>query len=114
MSNDLNRVGPTPWATRLFPRVSTRSAVGTLFFLNGVLLASWASEIPSIRNTLQLPVGLLAVALFGLPLGSVAVLPLITVGLRILGARGVGGRRGPAGGPDAGAGDPDTGSARPL
>ena len=64
--------------------------MGALFFLNGVLLASWASEIPSISHTLQLPVGLLALALFGLPLGSVAVLPLITVGLRTLGARSVG------------------------
>ena len=90
MSNDLDRVGPAPWATRLSSRVSARSAVGALFFLNGVLLASWASEIPSISHTLQLPVGLLALALFGLPLGSVAVLPLITVGLRTLGARGVG------------------------
>lgn len=47
-----------------------RIAVGTLFFLQGLCFATWASRIPSIQQQLSLSESLLGVILFALPLGS--------------------------------------------
>lgn len=47
-----------------------RLAVGTLFFLQGLCFASWASRIPSIQQQLAISDALLGVILFALPLGS--------------------------------------------
>ena len=52
-----------------------RLAVGTLFFLQGLCFATWASRIPSITQALQLSDGVLGVVLFALPIGSMAALP---------------------------------------
>ncbi len=47
-----------------------RIAVGTLFFLQGLCFATWASRIPSIQQQLGISDSLLGVILFALPVGS--------------------------------------------
>jgi MFS family permease len=47
-----------------------RIAVGTLFFLQGLCFATWASRIPSIQQQLGISDSLLGVILFALPAGS--------------------------------------------
>lgn len=47
-----------------------RIAVGTLFFLQGLCFATWASRIPSIQQQLGISESLLGVILFALPVGS--------------------------------------------
>jgi MFS family permease len=53
-----------------------RFAVATLFFLQGLCFASWASRIPSIQQSLHLSDGALGLILFALPAGSLVALPL--------------------------------------
>jgi MFS family permease len=53
-----------------------RVAVGSLFFMQGLTFASWASRIPSIQQNLQLSHTALGVVLFALPVGSMLALPL--------------------------------------
>lgn len=53
-----------------------RLAVATLFFLQGMCFATWASRIPSIQHTLNLSDGALGLILFALPAGSLVALPL--------------------------------------
>jgi MFS family permease len=55
---------------------SFRTAVGCLFFLQGLCFASWASRIPSIQQQLNLSDALLGMVLFALPAGSMIALPL--------------------------------------
>ncbi len=52
------------------PLATYRIAVGTLFFLQGICFATWASRIPSIQERLRLSESLLGVVLFALPVGS--------------------------------------------
>jgi MFS family permease len=52
-----------------------RLAVSTLFFLQGLCFASWASRIPSIQQSLGLTDAGLGVVLFALPVGSMLGLP---------------------------------------
>lgn len=47
-----------------------RLAVSTLFFLQGLCFATWASRIPSIQQQLSISESLLGVILFALPAGS--------------------------------------------
>lgn len=47
-----------------------RLAVSTLFFLQGLCFASWASRIPSIQQRLALSESMLGVVLFAIPVGS--------------------------------------------
>lgn len=47
-----------------------RLAVGTLFFLQGLCFATWASRIPSVQQQLAISDSLLGVILFALPAGS--------------------------------------------
>ena len=47
-----------------------RIAVSTLFFLQGLCFATWASRIPSIQQQLSISESLLGVILFALPAGS--------------------------------------------
>ncbi|HUC80888.1 MAG TPA: MFS transporter [Flavisolibacter sp.] len=58
-----------------------RIAVGTLFFLQGICFASWASRIPSIQQKLHISDALLGVVLFALPVGS--MLSLVFSGLLV-------------------------------
>ncbi|HET7896576.1 MAG TPA: MFS transporter, partial [Flavisolibacter sp.] len=47
-----------------------RIAVGTLFFLQGLCFATWASRIPSVQKQLSLSDSVLGMILFALPVGS--------------------------------------------
>jgi MFS family permease len=47
-----------------------RIAVSTLFFLQGLCFATWASRIPSIQHRLGISESLLGIILFALPAGS--------------------------------------------
>lgn len=53
-----------------------RAAVATLFFVQGLCFATWASRIPTIQQSLQLSDGALGLILFALPVGSMIALPL--------------------------------------
>ena len=53
-----------------------RFAVASLFFLQGICFATWASRIPSIQQHLHLSDGALGLVLFALPAGSMLALPL--------------------------------------
>ncbi len=56
-------------------RLSPRAAVGTIFLLNGLLLASWVPYIPLIKTTHGLGDGALGRVLLAMAVGAVAVLP---------------------------------------
>ena len=53
-----------------------RWAVSTLFFLQGLCFASWASRIPSIQETLHLSEAQLGAVLLAIPVGSMISLPI--------------------------------------
>ena len=53
-----------------------RFAEASLFFLQGICFATWASRIPSIQQSLHLSDGGLGLVLFALPAGSMLALPL--------------------------------------
>lgn len=53
-----------------------RWAVSTLFFLQGLCFASWASRIPSIQQTLGLSETQLGAVLLAIPVGSMISLPI--------------------------------------
>lgn len=55
--------------------LAARNAVAVVFFLNGVLFASWVSRIPDARSTLRLDNGQLGVLLLAIAVGSVAAMP---------------------------------------
>ena len=66
-----------------------RTAVTAVFFLNGIVFASWYSRLPSIQEELDLGPGTLGLALLGAPVGLLAAQPLTgalsaTVGSRRL------------------------------
>ena len=58
------------------PRRAYRLAVSTLFFLQGLCFASWASRIPNIQQSLALSDSQLGLVLLALPVGSLLSLPL--------------------------------------
>ncbi len=47
-----------------------RLAVSTIFFINGVIIATWASRIPAIQAKLALPNGILGLALLSAAVGA--------------------------------------------
>jgi MFS family permease len=53
-----------------------RIAVSTIFFINGIVFASWASRIPLIQENLQINHAVLGSVLLALPLGSLTTLPV--------------------------------------
>jgi predicted MFS family arabinose efflux permease len=66
-----------------------RAAVTAVFFLNGMVFASWYSRLPSIQDELDLGTGALGFALLGAPVGLLLAQPLTgalaaTVGSRRL------------------------------
>ena len=69
MSEAQNRMGavvPMP----------ARIAVAILFFLNGVILATWAARIPAIQSKLSLSPGELGIALLGVAAGALVAMNL--------------------------------------
>ncbi|MEP7258732.1 MAG: MFS transporter, partial [Flavitalea sp.] len=61
--------------TLQYSKRAYRIAVSSLFFLQGLCFASWASRIPSIQKSLHLSDTSLGIVLFSLPLGSIIALP---------------------------------------
>ncbi|GAB4120555.1 MAG: MFS transporter [Thermoflexibacter sp.] len=55
---------------------ANRIAVSAMFFINGIIFASWASRIPLIQATLQINHAELGGVLLALPLGSLVTLPI--------------------------------------
>lgn len=88
--NDVQLLSSTLPVRRAASALTEYRAVAGMFLLNGVLFASWASEIPVLRQRLGLSDLVLSVALAGITLGSVLVLPLISRRLDRAGAAGVG------------------------
>jgi predicted MFS family arabinose efflux permease len=62
-------------------------AVALLFLCNGFALANWFSRIPAMKEALALSDGVLGLALLGMPLGSMLVLPFSG---RLVGRAGAG------------------------
>lgn len=65
------------------------TAVIAVFFVHGLLFASWTAHIPDVKRDLHLSVGLLGVALLAAPLGSLAAMVLCGFLLPRLGSRRV-------------------------
>src|ERR1044072_2512576 len=53
-----------------------RIAVSAFFFIAGLVMATWASRIPDIKNMLHLNDAALGSILFAIPVGQVVSLPL--------------------------------------
>ena len=51
-----------------------RIAITAVFFLHGLLFASWTAHIPHVKDTLGLSDGTLGFALVGAPIGSVTAM----------------------------------------
>ena len=64
-----------------------RVAVTTVFFLNGIVFASWYSRLPSIQEQLDLGPGTLGLALIGAPVGLLAAQPLTGALAATIGSR---------------------------
>ena len=64
-----------------------RVAVTAVFFLNGIVFASWYSRLPSIQEKLDLGPGTLGLALIGAPVGLLAAQPLTGALTATVGAR---------------------------
>jgi MFS family permease len=69
--------------------VRARWAVSTLFFVNGVVLASWASRVPAVQQQLGLSAGRLGLALLGMAVGAFPAMSLAAVWIRRLDSRRV-------------------------
>jgi MFS family permease len=64
-----------------------RAAVTAVFFLNGIVFASWYSRLPSIQEKLDLGPGTLGLALIGAPVGLLAAQPLTGAMAATIGSR---------------------------
>jgi MFS family permease len=71
--------GPEPRAAR--------SAVTTIFLLNGLLFGSWAARIPAVRDRLGLADGELGLALAFVAVGSIAAMPVAGLAAARFGSR---------------------------
>jgi fucose permease len=65
--------------------LTPRPAVGVVFFLNGLLFASWISRIPEVRDTLGLDNGQLGILLLAIAVGSVLAMPTTGAAIERLG-----------------------------
>jgi MFS family permease len=64
-------------------------AVTVIFFVNGVLFASWTAHIPHVKADLGLGDGPLGIALLGAPVGSCLAMLLVARLLPIFGSRSI-------------------------
>lgn len=51
--------------------------VGFIFAVNSILFGSWITRLPEVQNRLEIGEGELGIALLGLPLGSVMIMPFM-------------------------------------
>lgn len=66
-----------------------RVAVTGVFFLNGMVFASWYSRLPSIQDELDIGTGALGIALLGAPVGLLVAQPLTGALAATVGSRRV-------------------------
>ena len=52
-------------------RITTVYGVTAVFFVHGMLFASWVAHIPQVKAHLDIGLGVLGVALLGAPVGSI-------------------------------------------
>jgi MFS family permease len=78
----------TPQSSRAADRRS-RVAVIVVFFVHGLLFASWTAHVPQVKEHLGLSNGTLGLALLGAPLGSVLAMVLAGRILPTMGSRRV-------------------------
>jgi MFS family permease len=64
-----------------------RVSVSLIFFVNGLVLASWFVRVPEVKARLAIGDGVLGTLLLALPLGSVAILPASVFVVDRLGSR---------------------------
>src|SRR5919106_1461266 len=69
--------------------MSARTAVTTVFFLNGAVFSSWYARLPAIQEDIGLGPGALGVALLGAPAGLLAAQPLVGAFVARRGSRAV-------------------------
>jgi MFS family permease len=69
--------------------MSARTAVTTVFFLNGAVFSSWYARLPAIQDDIGLGPGALGVALLGAPAGLLAAQPLVGALVARRGSRAV-------------------------
>jgi len=69
------------------PASRARVAVTAVFFLNGIVFASWYSRLPTIQEQLDLGPGTLGLALIGAPIGLLAAQPLTGALAATIGSR---------------------------
>lgn len=80
--------GPVYAGTRLRAALASRlTAVGAMFFLNGMLLGVWVPHIPEVQQRLGIGEGALGMALLMLPLGSLSMMPVGAWIIRSFGSR---------------------------
>jgi MFS family permease len=65
----------------------TRAAVVGVFFVHGLLFASWTAHIPFVKEHLGLDDGSLGVVLLGAPIGSVLAIVMAGRLLPVVGSR---------------------------
>ncbi len=51
-------------------------SIGTMFALNSMVFSSWYTRIPEVQNKLGLNTGQLGLALLGMPIGSLLIIPV--------------------------------------
>src|SRR5215468_9167271 len=68
-------MGPSSSAITVTP-APARRAVSVIFFLNGVVLASWVAHIPAVKAQHGLPDDRLGLVLLAMAVGAVSSLPL--------------------------------------
>ena len=86
MQQETSPASPPP---REAPPASSRArlAVSVLFFVNGVVFAAWAANIPVVKQTLGLEPGTLGMVLLAIPVGAVVGMPLSGWLAPLLGSR---------------------------
>ena len=51
--------------------------IGLIFAVNSILFGSWITRLPEVQNRLSISEGELGIALLGLPLGSILIMPFM-------------------------------------
>lgn len=70
-----------------FPVQKIRLAVSLFYFTTGLIFSSWASRIPSIKNSLNLSEGDLGLLLLVMPIGEIATMALVGKLITLFGSK---------------------------